>query len=452
MSRQLILSALLMIGASAAYADVTIQENTTAFCGVDGTVDSDNAGFTGAGFANTNNATNAAVRYKVNVPTTGSYTMRWRYANGTTTDRPGSVRVNGNAVANVALAPTGAWTTWTNSANVIVNLNAGLNDVHLVATTAGGVANIDSFTVIGTNVSAGNCTVTSSCPLNHEGFATLAGGVTGGGNATPTIVTSQTDLRTCARDTVPRVCRVQGSLAFGTWEEIDVQSNKTIIGIGANAEIVNGGFRLVGNRSNVIIRNLTIRDSANDDQDRDGIQMDTAHHVWIDHNRFLRLGDGQIDSRLDTTYETVSWNVFEQHDKTFGIGWTTNVTAQITIHHNWIHDTNQRNPSADNILRAHLYNNVMENITSYGNYARGGTNMVLQNSVFRNVNDPHYYDTGTLVAQGNQYVSTTGQQESSGTSFSFFNPGSFYSYTLTPTAQVEALVKRCAGPRAELGL
>jgi pectate lyase len=441
-----------MIGASAAFADVTIQENTTAFCGVDGTIDSNNAGFTGAGFANTNNATNAAVRYKVNVPATGNYTLRWRYANGTTTDRPGSVRVNGNVVGNVALAPTGAWTTWINSANVTVSLNAGLNDVHLVATTAGGVANIDSFTVIGTNVSAGSCTVTSSCPLNHEGFATLAGGVTGGGSATPTNVTSQTDLRTCARDTVPRVCRVQGSLAFGTWEEIDVQSNKTIIGIGANAEIVNGGFRLVGNRSNVIIRNLTIRDSANDDQDRDGIQMDTAHHVWIDHNRFLRLGDGQIDSRLDTTYETVSWNVFEQHDKTFGIGWTTNLTSQITIHHNWIHDTNQRNPSADNILRAHLYNNVMENITSYGNYARGGTNMVLQNSVFRNVNDPHFYDTGTLVAQGNQYVSTTGQQESSGTSFSFFNPGSFYSYTLTPTAQVEALVKRCAGPRAELGL
>ena len=36
MSRQLILGTLLMIGASAAFADVTIQESTTAFCGVDG--------------------------------------------------------------------------------------------------------------------------------------------------------------------------------------------------------------------------------------------------------------------------------------------------------------------------------------------------------------------------------------------------------------------------------
>jgi pectate lyase len=449
---RLVLSTLLISGASAALADVTIQENTTGFCGVDGTIDSNNAGFTGAGFANTNNATNAAVRYKVSVPTAGSFTVRVRYANGTTGDRPASVRVNGATVGNVALAPTGAWTTWANSANVNVNLAAGLNDVHLVATTSGGVANIDSFTVVG-NAGAGNCSPpTSSCPLNHEGFATLAGGVSGGGNAPPTIVTTQADLKTCVRDTVPRVCRVQGSVVFGVYEKIDLRPDKTIIGIGANAEIVNGGFRMVENRSNVIIRNLTFRDSANDGLDKDGIQMDQAHHVWIDHNRFLRLGDGQIDSRLDTTYLTVSWNVFEHHDKTFGIGWTPNVTSQITIHHNWIHDTNQRNPSADNILRAHLYNNVVENVTSYGNYARGGTNMVLQNSVFRNVHDPHYYDTGTLVAQGNQYINTTGQQESSGTSFSFFNPGSFYPYTLTPTAQVEALVKSCAGPRAELGL
>ncbi len=451
MLARLIFGISLMAGASAAFADVTIQENTTGFCGVDGTVDSDNAGFTGTGFANTNNAVNTTVRYKVNVPTAGAFTVRWRYANGSTTDRPASVRVNGSSVATVALAPTGAWTTWANSANVSVNLSAGLNDVFLVATTASGVANIDSITVVG-NAGAGTCSPpTGSCPLNHEGFATVAGGVSGGGNAAPTIVVSQAELKTCVRDTVPRVCRVQGPVVFGAWEELDVQSNKTIIGIGANAEIVNGGFRMVG-KNNVIIRNLTIRDSANDDNDRDGIQLDTAHHVWIDHVRFLRLGDGQLDSRLDTTYLTVSWNVFEQHDKTFGIGWTANVTSQMTIHHNWIHDTNQRNPSADNILRAHLYNNVMENLTSYGNYARGGTNMVLQNSVFRNVNDPHYYDTGTLVAQGNLYFSTTGQRESSGTSFSFFNPGSFYSYTLTPTADVEALVKRCAGPRAELGL
>jgi pectate lyase len=34
---------------------------------------------------------------------------------------------------------------------------------------------------------------------------------------------------------------------------------------------------------------------------------------------------------------------------------------------------------------------------------------------------------------------------------SFFDPGTFYEYTLDAADEVEALVKRCAGPRAGLG-
>jgi arabinoxylan arabinofuranohydrolase len=137
---------------------VTIQENTTGFCGVDGTIDSNQAGFTGTGFANSNNATGAAVRWRVSAGTSGSYTLQWRYANGTTTDRPGSVRINGASISNVSLPGTGAWTTWANSGTATVTLNAGANDVHLVATTANGLANIDSFTVTGSGgISAATC-------------------------------------------------------------------------------------------------------------------------------------------------------------------------------------------------------------------------------------------------------------------------------------------------------
>jgi pectate lyase len=103
------------------------------------------------------------------------------------------------------------------------------------------------------------------------------------------------------------------------------------------------------------------------------------------------------------------------------------------------------------VLRAHLFNNLLENISSYGNYARGGTNMVLENSVFIKVKDPHYYETGTLVASGNVYRETTGQKTSTGSSFSFFDPSQFYVYELDAAEDVEALLARCAGPRAELG-
>jgi pectate lyase len=71
--------------------------------------------------------------------------------------------------------------------------------------------------------------------------------------------------------------------------------------------------------------------------------------------------------------------------------------------------------------------------------------------VFINVNNPHYFDTGTLVATGNVYRGTSGTQESSGTTFSFFDPGTLYPYTLDPTSSLEALLQRCAGPCPELG-
>jgi hypothetical protein len=136
---------------------VTLQENLTGFCGVDGTVDSNNAGYTGSGFANTNNALNTTVRWRVNATAAGNYSFQWRFANGTTGNRPGSLRINGTTLSTVALPATGAWTTWTNSSSVSAALRAGANDIALVATTSGGLANIDSLTVSGTGVSATAC-------------------------------------------------------------------------------------------------------------------------------------------------------------------------------------------------------------------------------------------------------------------------------------------------------
>lgn len=182
-----------------------------------------------------------------------------------------------------------------------------------------------------------------------------------------------------------------------------------------------GGFFLGTGVHNVIIRNLTIgstkipSDTTGKEYDYDGIQMDTAHHVWIDHCFCHDINDGMIDGRKNATYVTNSWNIMHDHNKAYGIGWTENLTAQMTIHHNIIRDTTQRNPSTDNALRAHLYNNWLLRVSSYGNYARQGTNVVLENSVLDRVNDPHYYDTGSLVATGNIYRNTAGQRESSGT-------------------------------------
>ncbi|WP_433203138.1 RICIN domain-containing protein [Dactylosporangium sp. CS-047395] len=287
-----------------------------------------------------------------------------------------------------------------------------------------------------------------------DGFAQ---GTTGGAGGTTVTVTTYADLLKYATSSSAYVVRVNATITVPTYGyEIPVTSNKTIIGVGKNGRIKGGGFFLGAGVRNVIIRNLTIGDTAvasddpdDKDFDYDGIQMDTADHVWIDHNTFTNINDGYIDSRKDTSNVTVSWNVLGNHNKTFGIGWTENVTARMTIHHNWFHDTNQRNPSADNLAYAHLYNNYLQNVTSYGNYARGSTKMVLENSYFDHVNNPYYPDsTAQLKQSGSIVVNSSGKQQTSG---SAFDPRSFYSYTLDPAADVPNLVKTYSGPQSNIG-
>ncbi|AOS64562.1 pectate lyase family protein [Actinoalloteichus hymeniacidonis] len=294
-----------------------------------------------------------------------------------------------------------------------------------------------------------------------DGFAGTSGlGVertTGGEGGETVTVTDYESLVRYATAPEPYVIRVGGEITvtpYGT--EIRVASDKTIVGVGLVGHIVNGGFFLGDGVHNVIIRNLTIRDTLMEeddpddkDFDYDGIQLDNAHHVWIDHNTITRMNDGLIDSRKDTTYLTVSWNVLAENNKSFGIGWTDNVTSRITIHHNWIRDTNQRNPSADNIAYAHLYNNYLQNVRSTGNHSRGATKMVLENSYFDNVKDPYYLDAAAeLRESGNIVVNSTGKRDSGG---SAFNPSDFYSYTLDSAADIPALLGTEAGPQADIG-
>ncbi|MFM9694440.1 pectinesterase family protein [Streptomyces europaeiscabiei] len=298
-----------------------------------------------------------------------------------------------------------------------------------------------------------------------DGFASVnalgQNGTYGGRDGKTVTVKTLADLEKYATAAEPYVIVVAATINMNpVGKEIKVASDKTIVGSGTSGHIVGGGFFLGSGVHNVIIRNLTIRDAYqgtwNDkDHDFDAVQMDGAHHVWIDHNDLRHMADGLIDSRKDTTYVTVSWNKLSQNNKTFGIGWTTNTTADLTIHHNWFRETEQRNPSTDNVAHAHLYNNFLEDVSgtditsSYGNYARGNTKMVLENSYFQGMRNPVTKDsTAALVQRGNVFSGTSGRNESGGTAF---DPKSYYSYTLDKTADVPALLKSDAGPRGSIG-
>jgi pectinesterase len=296
-----------------------------------------------------------------------------------------------------------------------------------------------------------------------HGFASLAGGTTGGRGGKVVTVRTQAELARYAGAAEPYVIRVAGTIPvepFGS--SITVASDKTVIGVGTSGEIVHGELQLKPGTHNVIIRNLTLRDSRvpgdwdGKTNDFDGIQMDSAHHVWIDHNRFARLGDGLLDIRRDSQYVTVSHNHFDDHNKAFGIGWTDDAITQITIDHNWFSGTKQRNPSADNCAYAHLYNNYLSSqvadgdpVWTYGTWARGRTRMVIENSFYDGVQHPHQADaTAELVERGSILKGSTGRRDEWGAAF---DPRAHYAYRLDPAAAVPALVTRFSGPQRNLG-
>jgi hypothetical protein len=142
---------------SAGSASVTIQENTAGFCSVDGIIESEHSGYTGTGYANTDNATGNGINWSVNILAGGTYTFTWRYANASG-DRPANLIINGSTVVSgISFPGTGAWTTWNTVSSGSVTLTEGIKTVRLQATTSGGLGNIDYMNVAGDNLMPAGC-------------------------------------------------------------------------------------------------------------------------------------------------------------------------------------------------------------------------------------------------------------------------------------------------------
>ncbi|MEU6783053.1 CBM35 domain-containing protein [Nonomuraea angiospora] len=121
-------------------------ETAPAVC--QGTIDSNQAGFSGTGFCNGNAAVGAYAQFTVNASAAGTTTLRIGFANGHTsgTARPANLIVNGSTAATVPFESTGAWTTWSTK-TLTVSLNAGNNTIRLDPTTAAGLPNVDYLDV-----------------------------------------------------------------------------------------------------------------------------------------------------------------------------------------------------------------------------------------------------------------------------------------------------------------
>ena len=133
--------------------NVIIQESTIGFCGVDSgsSIDNNNSGYTGVGFINTENAASEGADWSVVVPSTGSYTITWRYSNGGGSDRPGDLLVDSSTVvSNVSFPATTDWATW-DTVTQTVSLTAGTRTIRIESTAANtsGLGNVDYIQISG---------------------------------------------------------------------------------------------------------------------------------------------------------------------------------------------------------------------------------------------------------------------------------------------------------------
>ncbi|MFI0449866.1 glycosyl hydrolase family 28 protein [Actinomadura sp. 6N118] len=121
-------------------------ENATISQGV---VESNHAGFTGAGFVNYTNVAGSYVEFTVNAAQAGTMPLTFRFANGTTVNRPMDITVNGVLASDeLAFPGTGSWPNWTTT-SITVPLNAGANTIRATATTANGGPNLDHLALPG---------------------------------------------------------------------------------------------------------------------------------------------------------------------------------------------------------------------------------------------------------------------------------------------------------------
>jgi len=292
-----------------------------------------------------------------------------------------------------------------------------------------------------------------------DGFASVSGmgleTTTGGQGGDVVLVQTLADLQTHAQSPDPLILLVNGVIETEEWAEVNVSSNKTIVGYGDDATLKNIELHLI-DIQNVIIRNLTIRDSYvmgdwdGKTNDYDAIQADNTHHLWIDHCHLAHCGDGLMDLRHACDHVTVSWVHLSNHNKAFGIGWTEENDWRMTIHHCWFDATGTRNPSFGNGF-GHLYNNYLNGINSYGNLARGDAQLVIENSYYYRVNEPlGISDNGIIFSSGNLFENCWLNQEGN-TAEMPFDPAGYYEYTLDPAESVDSIVPAGAGTHASIG-
>lgn len=237
-------------------------------------------------------------------------------------------------------------------------------------------------------------------------WAGVAGGTPGGAKASAEhiyTVTNRSELLEAIRQSgdAQKIIQIKGIIDLSDGKpftsfsdqksrsQIKLPSNTTVFGVTADAGFINGSL-VIKKVQNVIVRNIHIetpKDVAPHfekgdgwNAEWDGMNVITSEHVWVDHVtitdghftdemytekdgwRYVQH-DGALDIKRASDYVTVSYSLFDEHDKTMLIGHSDHNGKQdrgklrVTLMDNIFKSIVQRTPRV-RFGKIHVYNNL----------------------------------------------------------------------------------------------
>jgi pectate lyase len=278
--------------------------------------------------------------------------------------------------------------------------------------------------------------------------------VTGGSLGDSVTATTLEELKSYLASEEPLTVSFSG--LFAGADQIQIASNKTLLGIGADAHLQGFELEINGSR-NVIIRNVKVShviaegvSVANDAV----VITGGARNIWLDHcELFSDLDhgkdyyDGLLEIKNQASFVTVSWTLLHTHFKasliSSGDEQVADSVIRATFHHNYFHDIGSRLPSI-RFGKAHVFNNYYLNADG-GVNSRMGAVVKVEGNYFESVSDPigsfDSPEVGSWDVAGNTFNQCSGSQPEASTG-SLTIP---YDYALDPVADVPAIVMAGAG-------
>lgn len=300
------------------------------------------------------------------------------------------------------------------------------------------------------------------------GWATQNGGVTGGGTATPVIVSNYTELQAAINNASVRMIHINGTIdVSGKRINMQDQNGKSIIGLSGARLITNdltkdnSGVFYIKRVTNLIMRNIIFEGPGAYDTDGfDLLCLDNCQNVWVDHCEFLDGMDGNFDIKNMSDFISVTWckfaynkpaiaggpggandhrysNLIGSSDAATGDRDKLTVTFQFC---QWGEGCKERMPRI-RFGKIHMVNNLFNSsVSNHCIRAAFEANVLVEANYFDNQKKPiDLYDASAVVTErNNYYVNCAGA--SRGTAFT---PP--YSLSISPAVDVKNIVLACVG-------